>query len=268
MIFLPEFQPIFRQTLHAKFDMCALGLKLPRTSRFLKKRSQVFSTHEVLITRLNECQCPGNHEHNLIEGSVTVNQQRMPLSRFCATYCSGFVRFVLKALCPEHEILDNESEDEPPSKRNRFSENPAKRLKRSSIDGKDSKPPAGDMPEPVVPDLKDPPSDPHEMRKDLEPSIPDPAGERVAVSSESSPMPERWKEAFRMAHVIAPRVGNHLVDDSSLLMGLVQSRISDMVVQKVFVRRGTERLQLLTTSFGRDEFQGTPISSHCLSSSY
>ena len=171
MVFLPEFQSILRQTLHAKFDMCALGLKLPKTSRFLKKRSQVFSTHEVLVHKLNECQCPRNHEHHLIEGSVTVDQQRMPV----ATYCSGFVRFVLKALCPEHEIFVNESEDEPPSKRSRFSDNPAKRLKRSSLDGKDSKSTEGGMSEPEMPDLPAQPSGPHQMRKDLEPSIPDPA---------------------------------------------------------------------------------------------
>ena len=82
------------------------------------------------------------------------------------------------------------------------------------------------------------------MHKELGEPLPASAASRDAVNSEPSLMSERWKEAFRMAHVIAPRVGNHLVDDSSLLIGLVQSCISDMTVQKIFVCRGTERLQL------------------------
>ena len=163
MVFLPEFQSIFRQTLHAKFDMCALGLKLPKTSRFLKKRSQILSTHEgvLIIHKLNECQCPQTHEHQHIEGSVTVT------TRFCATYCSGFVRFVLKALCPEPEIFVNETGDEPPNKRSRFSTNPAKRLKQSSVDEKESKSTEGGMGEPEMPDLMAQPSDPYQMREEL-----------------------------------------------------------------------------------------------------
>lgn len=242
MIFLPEFQPIFKQTFQAKFDMCALGLKIPKTSRFLKKRSQVFSTHEGLVIQLNKCQCPNNHEHQHIEGTVFVDQQRMPLTRFCATYCSGFVKFALKALRPEHEAFVNE--DEPPTKRVRFSSSPAKRIRLNSTEDKDPKPTIGDTHEPEVPDFKNQPLDPNLVDKELGEPLSASAGSRDAVNSEPSSMSERWKEAFRMAHVIAPRVGNHLVDDSSLLIGLVQSCISDMTVQKVFVCRGTERLQL------------------------
>ena len=241
MVFLPEFQPIFRQTLHAKFDMCVLGLKLPKTNRFLKKRSQVFSTHETLVIQLDNCQCSNAHEHHHIEGSVTVDQQRMPLTRFCATYCSGFVRFVLKALCIENALVN---EDEPPQKKTRFSNSPAKRIRLNPIDEKDPEPIEGDTRGSESPDVKAQSSDPNQVNMELKNPISDPAGSSAAVSSEPSSTSERWKEAFRMAHVIAPRVGNILVDDSSLLTGLVQSCISDMTVQKVFVCRGTERLQL------------------------
>ena len=241
MVFLPEFQPIFRQTLHAKFDMCVLGLKLPKTNRFLKKRSQVFSTHETLVIQLDNCQCSNAHEHHHIEGSVTVDQQRMPLTRFCATYCSGFVRFVLKALCIENALVN---EDEPPQKKTRFSNSPAKRIRLNPIDEKDPEPIEGDTRESESPDVKAQSSDPNQVNMELKNPISDPAGSSAAVSSEPSSTSERWKEAFRMAHVIAPRVGNILVDDSSLLTGLVQSCISDMTVQKVFRTHLTTRFEV------------------------
>ena len=87
---LDQFQPICEMTKKAKFDMCMFGLKHPISKRFLRKSSQVFSTNGKLIDQLCALKCDDRHLDQQIEGSVAIGGERMSLTRFCATYCSGF----------------------------------------------------------------------------------------------------------------------------------------------------------------------------------
>ena len=49
MISTNEFRPIEQQTNRVCFDMCAFGLKLPKTSKFIRKRSQLWTTSDVML---------------------------------------------------------------------------------------------------------------------------------------------------------------------------------------------------------------------------
>ena len=73
------------------------------------------------------------------------------------------------------------------------------------------------------------------------PDVPD------ASSHEGSIVPDEslWHEAFRMAHRLAPRVGNKKFEEPTDLFTFVQRLLQDqLVVQCVFVCRGTDRLQV------------------------
>ena len=230
-----EFQSILTQTDCAVFDMCRFGLKIPGTQRFLKKRSKVFTTCSVVVTDLHGEKCPQDHEHQLIEGQAWIQGRRQLVTQFCATYCSGFVHRVAKCLVKSaHEAFVNEpDDDENPPKRFRFTRNPSKRIKtHHETDG----------------NLEDEPS----MESQLPASASDPNPAEplpVDVSTKDrkpDPLSEQWRDAFRLAQQVAPRVGNLEIESESSLFGIVQSLIPDLTVHRVFICRGTERFQVPT----------------------
>ena len=226
---LLEFQSIRNHAQAVHVDMCAFGLKIPGTQRFLKKGSQIFSSSLALLTDLNGSRCPNNHEHQTIEGSLNFPGQRMSVTQFCASYCKGFANKVARAMCRKSELaLANEHEEAPPPKRVRFS-NP-------SPVSKEPEQPDESMPEssvPKFPEAEDP--NPASDNSKLEP---------VAPVSEPSPSTERWREAFRLADSAAPRVGNVKIPEDSSLIGIIQSLVPEIQIHEVFVCRGTERFQV------------------------
>ena len=116
---LPAFQAIKETTERASFDMCMFGLKHPISRRFLRKSSQVFSTDPSMVVKLQASRCDHRHMHQPIEGSVNVNGHRLPLTRFCATYSSGFVHKVARWMIQnmQHELMVGEHDEEPPAKK-------------------------------------------------------------------------------------------------------------------------------------------------------
>ena len=76
--------------------------------------------------------CDKSHEHQQIEGSVSIHGQRMSLTKFCASYCPGFARKVTSWMLRSLEqACVGEHEDAPPNKRSHFSFNPHKHAKVS-----------------------------------------------------------------------------------------------------------------------------------------
>ena len=122
-----EFQAIHKNTVKATFDMCAFGLKIPGTNRFLRKSSMVYTTDEDLSCELEKFRCPHNHEHQPIAGSVSVKHQRQALSQFCASYCRGFAVKLAGIIGRRYQEAFHE--DESPPKKLRFSQNPQKRVR-------------------------------------------------------------------------------------------------------------------------------------------
>ena len=211
MINTPEFAPIQRMTQQALFDMCAFGLKIPQTDRFIKKRSQIWTSCSEMHDFLNQRNCQHDHDHQVIAGNIRQAGESVRLSRFCATYCRGFVHALARVL---HESLTKErvfaAEDEPPSKKPRI--NPAV-FKR-----------------PRVPDRSE---------SDMLSTAPEASGSRVL------PADSLWHEACRMAHLLAPRVGNTKHEVGTDLTTFVQGLVDDdFQVVCVFICRGTDRLQV------------------------
>ncbi len=234
---LSEFQDIRDHTQVVHVDMCAFGLKIPGTQKYLRKGSLIFSSCPSLISDLHGSRCPKTHEHQNIEGSVNVQGQRMRLTQFCASYCKGFARHVAKSLC-QHiaSALVNEHEDSPPLKKVRISHNSQKRFRPNLETSEDLATGSTDKPDDhmtELPEAEDP--NPASGFSQLEP---------VAVNPEPSPSTDRWREAFRLADLAAPRVGNVKIPPESTLLGIVQSLVPEIQITEVFVCRGTERFQL------------------------
>ena len=258
------FAPIHQHTQRARFDMCTFGLRHPISKRFLKKSSQVFSTDPILVNKLTPSKCDNIHEHQTIEGSVSLHGVRMPLTRFCATCCPGFARkvgsWMIKSL--EHALV-GEHEDSPPHKKLRFSSNPHKRFKFSTSSTDAVAPSAPSMPIDLDPEDSDMPPmvEPYNPDMGPEPSLADAESKEVAdvplqdspdvpspnlppILKPSFPQSERWREVFQMIESLAPRVGNRSIDMSHEVTRLIQRLVPDMQIQAIFVCRGTERFQL------------------------
>ena len=126
LIQMDAFAFIRQHTVAARFDMCRFGLRIPKTNRFLKKRSQVLTTSRQLFHELNGFLCANQHSHQRIEGSISVNGQSQRLTSFCAIYCQGFAKMVAGKLCKlhhtmigsdEHAMVFDDEEEERPKKR-------------------------------------------------------------------------------------------------------------------------------------------------------
>ena len=61
MIETLEFAPIKLITQRAMFDMCAFGLKIPQTDKFIKKRSQIWTSSPTMHEFLHQRTCPQDH---------------------------------------------------------------------------------------------------------------------------------------------------------------------------------------------------------------
>ena len=214
MIHTPEFQPISKNTQQVCFDMCRFGLKIPNTDKFLRKSSQIWTTSENILQRLYGVRCKGDHEHAPVAGTMYHEGRSIRTSTFCATYCHGFASAFARAMCEDHsgQVLDSfVHEDEPPSKRSRVCPSQNKRALPSD-------------------EHTDVPADDHVSAS--------PAAQ--AIDAESL-----WHEAFRMAHRIAPRVGNLKCEVAHDLHEFVQQLVeSEINIHSLFVCRGTNRFQV------------------------
>ena len=256
---LPVFKSIQDATERASFDMCMFGLKHPLSRKALRKSSQVFSTDPAMVKKLQASRCDHQHVHQVIEGSVNVNGHRMALTRFCASYCSGFVQKVVKWMVQHlsQESMVGEHEDEPPAKRSRFTFNPSKRFKSShAIDLDDHQPksndpdlrPSSQEPEPSSssPSVSAAPNkEPMPVRTPAKPAVL-PAVLPSHENSVASPKPAEvaWRTIFQDLDKLAPRVCNLRLDASHAVFPQIQGLVPQMTLHVRFVCRGTERMQL------------------------
>ena len=233
MISTSQFQPIQTMTTRTVVDMCMFGLKVPRTNRFLRKASQIFSTDPELGRSFQGKRCSNHHEHQAIEGSIWTPGGRMSLTHFCATYCKGFARHVAQH-CVRQSVGDAFVGE---SKRMRFTNPENKRFRLSSSNAFARR---------VAASRSD--SEPREVSRRVRRPNPD-----AAESSDSRdpnpqrsvlPSSERWRDVFRVADSLAPRVGNQRLSISDGLTQQVQALIDDLQIECIFISRGTERFQV------------------------
>ena len=166
----------------------------------------------------------------------------------------------------QHELMVGEHDEEPPAKRSRFTNNPLKRFKSSHVIDLDANAFNPNVPTsvPSMPPVSQTsgesdnviPSQESQHDENQQPShVPDVqpvvsgARENAQLSdpkrSPSVPSPnEAWRAIFQSLEVIAPRVGNFLVDASHAVFAQVQALVPLINLQVIFVCRGTERMQL------------------------
>ena len=237
---LKVFQGIRQHTLRTIFDMCQFGLKIPQTERFLRKKSQVFTTSQQIFVTLNNRTCKNQHVHQRIEGSHKfpgLGVQRV--SRFCASYCQGFAKRIAHEICshvhsavsPEQLAYHNDEETEPPPKRLRFSTGVFKRPKTEHTSDDRTLPNAN----PDAPETMAVPENPNSSGSNAVPA---------ALPSESAgSMTDQWSAVMVEANNVAPRVGNSRCEASSQIVQMAQRCVPDLCIQSLFVCRGTERFQ-------------------------
>ena len=200
--------------------------------------------------------CDHLHEHQPIEGSVIVDNRRMPLTAFCASYCSGFARHVAKCIVKntlDQEIHIGEHEDMPTAKRCRFSFDLHKRFKASHPIDLETEASTSDA---VLEPSTETTSNPlHESKTDQETGhVPNASPADACSKAPSAEVPNRpgpsrsnedlWKPIFQELDRLAPRVGNLRIDNQLPIVKQIQEMIPKMLIHASFVCRGTERCQI------------------------
>ena len=235
---LKVFHKILEHTARAIFDMCQFGLRIPHTDRFIRKRSQVFTTSKQVFLLLDQKLCQSQHRHHRIEGSHRfpgLGVQRV--SRFCASYCQGFARRIAREICshvhvavsPDQMVCHNDEDLESPTKKPRFSQNLHKRQK-TEHDDSDKTLPLTNL-EADVKSREDPNPD---ERNTSSAELP-----TEAVRSET----DHWSAVLEEANKAAPRVGSTKCEAESPTFQMAQRLIPELCIQSLFVCRGTDRFQ-------------------------
>ena len=100
MFKLPYLSEVHHYTKAVEFDMCQAGnLQDPESGKFIKKGMTILSTSQRVLNSLKNKKCHGNHDHQVIEGSVKVGPNRMNRSTFSEAYPRKFARDLAKVLC-------------------------------------------------------------------------------------------------------------------------------------------------------------------------
>ena len=84
----------------ADFDMCQAGnLTDPLSGKPIKKAMSILTSSLELQKLLETYKCPGNHEHQVLEGSININGTRMNRTSFSEKYPRKFARLIVRQLC-------------------------------------------------------------------------------------------------------------------------------------------------------------------------
>ena len=96
----------FREgSLQSTFDMCRVGkLRLPRKEDFLRKRTSVNTTSGYMDFHLHQKYCKHAHAHEVIQGSMKHEGQRINVSEYASPYTSIFGAFVAEKILEECRI--------------------------------------------------------------------------------------------------------------------------------------------------------------------
>ena len=98
MLSQESLRPVIRETYPVLLDMCRFNLRLPGSSKLIRKRTVLRSTMPELVQKLDGTLCRKNHEHQHVAGSVRVNGRAIQVSRFAASYSQGFARAVAQVI--------------------------------------------------------------------------------------------------------------------------------------------------------------------------
>ena len=100
LVYQREMETIVENTFKAICDMCTAGrLKHPNSHDFLRKRTQILTTSEIVWRTIQRSQCVGEHHHDSVAGSCKpLGQHRMAVSKFSELYTATFGHRVGRAI--------------------------------------------------------------------------------------------------------------------------------------------------------------------------
>jgi hypothetical protein len=100
MLYQEEMAAILEQSYIGRCDMCQAGnLQHPVTQMPLQKRTQIVTTSQIMLRRIETLQCDHNHEHDVIAGSCKHPKLgRMLVSQFSDLYTRAFAEKVIRCL--------------------------------------------------------------------------------------------------------------------------------------------------------------------------
>ena len=218
MFKLPYLSELYHYTKAVDIDMCVAGhLRDPENGKPIKKGMTIMTTSDKLSQGLQGLRCPGNHEHQVIEGSVVVNGQRLNRSAFTERYPRRFARKIAGIICSRQFVLNkplfftDHNEDleiilghDDTNKRRRIAA-PPKPSRTITVD------------------------DQYPVK-------------RLRLSEKQNPQnpKEALLEIFAKIDKLLPRVGRRPITDVTVLQSL-RSVISGKEVKRVIACRGTNR---------------------------
>ena len=218
MFKLPYLSELHHYTRSIDIDMCTAGqLRDPVNGKPIKKGMTIMTTSERMIQGLQGLKCPGNHDHQVIEGSIIVDGQRLNRSAFTERYPRRFARRIAGIICSRqavlskpilytehHEDIDTILVHDDPNKRRRIAA-PPKPARTITVDDQ----------QPV---------------------------KRLRLLEKQSPLnaKEAWLEVFSTVGNLLPRVGRRSITDPAVLQK-IQSLVIDKEVKRAIACRGTDR---------------------------
>ena len=225
LAFQKEMETIIENTFKAICDMCTAGkLKHPTSHDYLRKRTQILTTSEIVWRTIQRSQCVGEHHHDSVAGSCKpLGQHRMAVSKFSELYTATFGHRVGRAIQCSCQVSEKVFGLRSQSA---FVTEPAHETpepKRRRLSGKFH-------PEQLFAPLSSETSVSHS-----------------SVSSSSNQLPESQQlptisTLLEMAEQCAPRVGKAVFQDGPLFHA-IQTRYPDKQVVVVDVCRGVDRLR-------------------------
>ncbi len=203
--------------LNVDLDLCVAGeLKDPESGKLIKKALTILTTSHELVRHLQGLRCPGNHDHQPIEGSVIYEGNNINRPRFSEMYPRKFARRVAQCLCkiqgPQekpHQAKDLAlaGTDEPAAKRSKTSRATSKVVRMSE-------------------------------------SIAEENPKRIRLIGKTKPVnaSQEWKTVFDKVNELAPRVGKISIEDPTILQTLQQLLPHPgKDIRQVIVCRGASR---------------------------
>ena len=226
MVDEPELSDLREGTLKSLFDMCRMGrLRLPKSNKFLRKRTRVQTTSGYLDFHLHEKYCRHDHEHEVIQGSMKHEGRRVNVSSFAAAYTSTFGSFVAEKILQECKIK------EPPVVV--YCDHPEDVFAVGEKHG---------ISDPAPQNSQCQKRRRHGMKGPLRES-----DEHIGPVVRPSPRYGRaptWNEAIKRVTGSLPRVGNLVIKGEDQLCQDFHMLVPELDVKLVLVCRGTERFRV------------------------
>lgn len=110
MFKLPYLSELYHYTRAIDVDMRTAGnLRDPENGKPIKKGLTIMSTSEKFAQSMQGLRCPGNHDHQVIEGSVVVDGQRLNRSAYTERYPRRVCRGTNRTIGPPNDLVIGEA---------------------------------------------------------------------------------------------------------------------------------------------------------------